>query len=103
MVRDARRRAPHHEGLRPHPRVTASPLSLEEQPLGRVSKDEATELENTLRIPLAQSHCSNLDALHFSACARASAICCGVNSFEIEASSFLASVLPCSAATSYHI
>jgi hypothetical protein len=25
---------------RPHPRVTASPLSLEERPLGRVSKDE---------------------------------------------------------------
>src|SRR5882672_10733879 len=24
---------------RPHPRVTASPLSLEERPLGRVSKD----------------------------------------------------------------
>src|ERR1700678_259930 len=29
-------RAPHHEGLRPHP---------EERPLGRVSKDEATEPE----------------------------------------------------------
>jgi hypothetical protein len=45
MVRDARRcRAPHHEG--PHPRVTASPLSLEERALARVSKDEATQLEN---------------------------------------------------------
>ena len=41
VVRDARRyRAPHHEGLTdPHP---------EERPLGRVSKDEATELENAL-------------------------------------------------------
>jgi hypothetical protein len=39
-VRDARRcRAPHHEGLRPHP---------EERALARVSKDEATELENAL-------------------------------------------------------
>jgi hypothetical protein len=38
MVRDARPcRAPHHEGLRPHP---------EERALARVSKDEATELEN---------------------------------------------------------
>ena len=40
--------APHHEGLRPHPRVTASPLSLEERAFARVSKDEATELENAL-------------------------------------------------------
>ena len=40
MVRDARRcRAPHHEGPRPHP---------EERPIGRVSKDEATELEIAL-------------------------------------------------------
>ena len=41
VVRDARRyRAPHHEGLTdPHP---------EERPLGRVSKDEATELEMLL-------------------------------------------------------
>src|SRR5450756_595241 len=37
---DARRcRAPHHEGPRPHP---------EERALARVSKDEATELENAL-------------------------------------------------------
>ena len=60
MVRDAWRcRAPHHEGLRPHPRVTASPLSLwggangsrecaPDDRLGAVSKDEATELENAL-------------------------------------------------------
>jgi len=39
MVRDARRcRAPHHEGLRPHP----------EEARSAVSKDEATELENAL-------------------------------------------------------
>src|SRR5467141_866519 len=42
MVRDARRcRASHHEGLRPHPCVTASPLSLE-RAVARVSKDEAS-------------------------------------------------------------
>jgi hypothetical protein len=40
MVRDARRC---REG--PHPRATASPLSLEERALARVSKDEATALE----------------------------------------------------------
>src|ERR1700686_5060850 len=41
VVRDARPcRAPHHEGLRPHP---------EERALARVSKDEATDLENALR------------------------------------------------------
>jgi hypothetical protein len=34
------------QGFRPHPCVTAPPLSLEERPLGRVSKDEASELEN---------------------------------------------------------
>jgi hypothetical protein len=40
MVRDARRcRAPHHEGPRPHP---------EERAVARVSKDEATELENAM-------------------------------------------------------
>ena len=39
VVRDARHcRAPHHEGLRPHP----------EEALRAVSKDEATELENAL-------------------------------------------------------
>src|SRR5580692_6589308 len=44
MVRDAQRCAPHHEGLRPHP---------EERPLGRISKDEAIELEIVLnhRLP----------------------------------------------------
>src|ERR1700693_3975283 len=39
MVRDARRRAPHHEGLRPHP---------EERRLRRVSKDEAIEPKKAL-------------------------------------------------------
>ncbi len=40
VVRDARRcRAPHHEGLGPHP---------EERAFARVSKDEATELEKAL-------------------------------------------------------
>jgi hypothetical protein len=42
VVRDARRRrAPHHEGQRPHP----------EEARSAVSKDEATELENAL-VPL---------------------------------------------------
>jgi ribosomal protein L40E len=46
---DARRcRAPHHEGLRPHPRMSAFALTREERALARVSKDEATELENAL-------------------------------------------------------
>jgi hypothetical protein len=52
VVRDARHcRAPHHQGLRPHPCVTASPLSLEERALARVSKDEANELESYPGMP----------------------------------------------------
>src|ERR1700732_1039411 len=49
IVRRRRFAPPHHEGpksrhlQRPHPCVTASPLSLEERPLGRVSKDGPDE------------------------------------------------------------
>src|SRR5882724_13186257 len=51
VVRDARRcRAPHHEGLRPHP----------EEARSAVSKDEATELENALsRDPHRDKFCSS--------------------------------------------
>jgi hypothetical protein len=42
VVRDAAYAAPHHEGFRPHPRVSVS-SSLEEAQ-SAVSKDEATEL-----------------------------------------------------------
>src|SRR6266480_898903 len=41
VVRDGARAPPHHEErpMAPSSRVTAPPLSLEEQPFGRVSKD----------------------------------------------------------------
>jgi hypothetical protein len=43
VVRDARRcRAPHHEGLRPHPRDERNCVHPWERALARVSKDEAT-------------------------------------------------------------
>jgi len=50
MVRDARRRAPHHEGLRPHPEEppTGPREARPDDKLRGVSKDEATELENAL-------------------------------------------------------
>src|ERR1700723_2291863 len=48
MVRDGARAPPHHEVLRPHPRATASPLSLEQPALAGVSKDETHELGNGL-------------------------------------------------------
>src|SRR6202040_1808430 len=49
VVRDARRcRAPHHEGLRPHPRDERNCVHPWERALARVSKDEAHELENAL-------------------------------------------------------
>src|SRR5258705_402498 len=50
MVRDARRcRAPHHEGPRPHPEERRRSLSsgrASRGPVGRVSKGEATELDD---------------------------------------------------------
>src|SRR4029450_13434612 len=54
MVRDARPcRAPHHEGLRPHPEEPAaagvSKPHPEERRLRRLSKDTAPALENALR------------------------------------------------------
>src|ERR1700722_11329414 len=47
MVRDARKRAPHHEGPRPHPEERPSGRASR-GPVGRVSKDEAIEVEIAL-------------------------------------------------------
>src|SRR5674476_1485927 len=51
MVRDARLcRAPHHEGPRPRPNESGSRPHPKERALARVSKDEATKLENALAL-----------------------------------------------------